>query len=371
MKLSVFFLAFASVWHSVHGREHEPSFLRGSDVETATAKHAKPAASDEDIPFHERHLGRLPATDSTCATSIVVVMHGRNKTSEELLSCDTADGKSYVVRGVPEHIIQANKKSIIAGAIELSVSGGAYLDEATATLEMPSPQRLKFKEKIRKDGDNSKEGLLFDRSRRSLAVTPVTGTRSALVVRVIASNAAPSKSEATLSNSVFGNGADGTVDPVSMKSHFQTCSHGQLNFVQASDRDGRSIRIRNGELEFFAQSLIPTTQTSITRFLTCYLAPVTHISASPHTRAPSGATTVTVSASATQGNDGAINNAVRAELNAQFGVTNPNVLANHLMFFLPPGVIPGVAYAWVPGDTSVYDDGWCVHLFLSTTGSFI
>jgi hypothetical protein len=79
---------------------------------------------------------------------------------------------------------------------------------------------------------------------------------------------------------------------------------------------------------------------------------------------------VTVSASATQGNDGAINNAVRAELNAQFGVTNPNVLANHLMFFLPPGVI-GVAYAWVLGDTSVYDDGWCVHLFLSTTGSFI
>lgn len=80
---------------------------------------------------------------------------------------------------------------------------------------------------------------------------------------------------------------------------------------------------------------------------------------------------MTVSASATQGNDGAMNNAVRAELNAQFGVTNPNVLANHLMFFLPPGVIPGVAYAWVPGDTSVYDDGWCVHLFLSTTGSFI
>jgi hypothetical protein len=145
MKLSVLFFAFASVWHSVHGREHEPSFLRGSDVETATAKHAQSAASDEDISFHERHLGRLPATDSTCATtSIVVVMHGRNKTSEELLSCDTADGKHYVVRGVPEHIIQANKKSIIDGAIELSVSGGAYLDEATATLEMPSPQRAEI-----------------------------------------------------------------------------------------------------------------------------------------------------------------------------------------------------------------------------------
>ena len=250
MKLSVFFFAFVTVWHSVQGREHEPSFLRGSDVETATTKHAKPAASDEDIPFQEQHLGRLPATNSTCATtSIVVLMHGRNKTAEELLSCDTANGKHYVVREVPEHIIQANKKRIIDGAIELSLPGGAYLDEATATLEMPSPQVLKFKEKIRKDGD--KEGLLFDRSRRSLAVTPVTGTRSALVVRVIASNVAPSNSEETLSNSVFGNGADGKADPVTMKSHFQTCSHGQLNFIQASDRDGRSIRIRNGELEIY------------------------------------------------------------------------------------------------------------------------
>ncbi len=123
MKLGVVYFAFASVWHSIHGREHESSFLRGSDVETATAKHAKPAASDEDIPFHKRHLGRLPATNSTCATtSIVVVMHGRNKTAEELLSCNTSNGKHYVVRGVPDHIIQANKKSIIDGAIELSTS---------------------------------------------------------------------------------------------------------------------------------------------------------------------------------------------------------------------------------------------------------
>jgi hypothetical protein len=176
-------------------------------------------------------------------------MHGQNKTAEELLSCDTSNGKHYVVRGVPDHIIQANKKRIINGAIKLSTSRGTYLDEATATLEIPL-QRFKFKEKIGKDGNNTKEELLFDRSRCSVAVT---GTRSALVVRVITSNVAPSKSEATLSNSVFGNGANGTVNPVSMKSHFWTCSQGQLNFVQANDRDGRSIQIQNGELKIFAR----------------------------------------------------------------------------------------------------------------------
>jgi hypothetical protein len=58
------------------------------------------------------------------------------------------------------------------------------------------------------------QGQLFDRSRCSLAVT---GTRSALVVRIVTSDKAPTGSEAYLSNNVFGNGADGRVDPLTMK----------------------------------------------------------------------------------------------------------------------------------------------------------
>jgi hypothetical protein len=241
MKSSVFFFAFAFAWHSVHGQEYKSSFLLGSDIEAAMAKDAKPATSGGDSPFHERHLHRLPTTNSTCATtSVVRVMHPQNKTSTVLLTCDTANGKHYFVHGVPDHVIQANKKGIIDGTVELIMPEGAYLDEDSATLEMPRPERLKFKRKITKDGKNSKEGLLFDRSRCSLAVT---GTCSALAVCVIASGVATLESEATLSNAVFGNGADGTINPVTMKSHFQTCSFGQLNFVPANDRDGRSIRI--------------------------------------------------------------------------------------------------------------------------------
>ena len=141
-----------------------------------------------------------------------------------------------------DYFIWANKKGIIDRTVELSMPEGAYLDEDTATLEMPSPGRLKFKEK------NAIDGLPFDSSRSPRAVT---GTRSALVVKVIASGAAAEFSEARLSNSVFGNGADGNVDPVTMKSHFQTCSNGQLNFLPAIDRDGTSIRIRNGKYEHF------------------------------------------------------------------------------------------------------------------------
>lgn len=189
-----------------------------------------------------------------------------------------------------DYFIWANKKGIIDRTVELSMPEGAYLDEDTATLEMPSPVRLKFKEK------NAKDGLPLDSSRSPRAVT---GTRSALVVKVIASGAATEFSEARLSNSVFGNGADGNVDPVTMKSHFQTCSNGQLNFLPAIDRDGTSIRIRNGKYEHFF----------IVRhifFVSLVFSPLSLVARPSHlclnrTHTPSGATTVTVSAAATQG----------------------------------------------------------------------
>ncbi|KAL3786417.1 hypothetical protein ACHAW5_002248 [Stephanodiscus triporus] len=305
MKLRVFFFAFASVWHSVHGLEHESSFLRGGDVEAVMATDAEPAAPDGDGPFQGRDLRRQLATGATCVTtSVKIVMDMQNKTSKDLLSCDTANGKHYIVRGVPDSIIQVNKYGIINDVIELSMPEGAYLDEDTATLVIPNPGKLKFKEKIKKDGDRVKEGLLFDRSRRSLAVT---GTRSALVVRVVASGVEPAKSEATLSNAVFGNGADGTVDPLTMKGHFETCSYGQLNIAQANDRDGRR------------------------------------------------AVTVTVSIAATPENLNVIANAVIAELNSQFGVTNPNSLSDLQLYFMPPGVM-GAAFAY--GTSSYYDNGW-------------
>lgn len=175
-------------------------------------------------------------------------MDYRTKTSKNSLICGTANGNHYEVAGVSDEIIQAKKHLIMNGEIELSIPKGAYLNTATATLKMPTMSKTNqfFKEKRGMrytDGDDTKS--LFDRG----ATLAVTGTRSVLVVRVVASDVAPSLSEATMSNSVFGNGADGTDDPVTMKGHFNTCSHGQLNFVEADDRDGETILIRNGMRE--------------------------------------------------------------------------------------------------------------------------
>lgn len=57
--------------------------------------------SDQTIPIHEQNLlSRKLADDSTCvSTSIEVVM---SNPSKEFLTCDTADGKHYIVSGVPD-----------------------------------------------------------------------------------------------------------------------------------------------------------------------------------------------------------------------------------------------------------------------------
>ena len=141
--------------------------------------------------------------------------------------------------GISDHVMKVAKKNVIDGIIELDFREGAYFDESTAMLKLPGQVEFKFKER---SGNGSSTGL-YGRSRRSLAVS---GTRTALVVRVVASDVASLKSEATLSNVVFGNGADGTVDPMTLKSLYTTCSYGQLTFVPASERSGKSINIRNG-----------------------------------------------------------------------------------------------------------------------------
>jgi hypothetical protein len=197
----------------------------------------------------EGQLGRQLVTDSTCVSNSIVVIMG-NQTSRDLLTCDTADGKHYSVPWIPDTVLQANKKDIIDGIVELNIIDGAYLNDETATLVMPpslQSQRLEVKDLFKRKNEDINQGQLFGRSRRSLAVT---GTRSALVVRIVTSDKAPPGSEAYLSNNVFGNGADGRVDPLTMKSHFDTCSIGQLKIVEAADRNGKTLRIQKGKCKY-------------------------------------------------------------------------------------------------------------------------
>jgi hypothetical protein len=36
-----------------------------------------------------------------------------------------------------------------------------------------------------------------------------------------------------------------------------------------------------------------------------------------------------------------------AAINAEFGVSNPSALANHVMYCLPTGTMSGIAYAYI------------------------
>ena len=76
------------------------------------------------------------------------------------------------------------------------------------------------------------------------------GEYTVLVVRVIAADRTTTSDETTLGESVFGN----SIDPTSVSlSQFKACSYDQMNFIKASNRNGKSnstnnedVKIRNG-----------------------------------------------------------------------------------------------------------------------------
>ena len=163
------------------------------------------------------------------------------------------------------------------------------------------------------DKDNTSDIIASSRQLQS-------GTRTVLAVRVILNNGSYNYASQTgLSNDIFGNG----VDTVNLKSQYAACSYNQLSFDKTSDR---------------SMSTNPNDGT-------------TSISA--------GVMDVRVDLNVTAGGDNAVRNAVTAKINSVFGVTNPNQLANHVMYCLPPGVMNGIAYAYINSWNSVYSNDWC------------
>lgn len=147
-----------------------------------------------------------------------------------------------------------------------------------------------------------------------------------LVVRVIASNGSTSASEAALSNSVFGNDND----PVNLSSQFAACSHNKLEFVKAADKEVGAE---------YANSIT------------------------------NGVATVTVNTALADGH-AAMSNTITAQLKSDFGVSNPNQLANHVMYCLPSGTMGYIAYAYINSWNSVYSDNWCTSVSAQMHGKF-
>ena len=233
-----------------------------------------------------------------------------NLVDKRYLACLTDDGSTYKVKAANQNFVKNKFGNGVfkSGETELTFGSDAVLDLVSNEILSKSPPGLVLKKSME--------------SGRKLAVT--NGQRTVLVVRVIASNGSTSASDTDLSNSVFGNG----VDFVNLSSQYTACSHNKLNFIKAADKVG-------------------TESKSITN----------------------GVVTVTVNTALADG-DGAMRNAITAQLNSDFNVSNPNQLANHVMYCLPSGTMSGVAYAYINSWMSVYSDNWCTSVSAQMHGKF-
>ena len=252
--------------------------------------------------------------DEPCRAVIQEISGRQHNSDELLLVCETSSGMIYKVKNVSSSLMDLVKKSTRKPDTEmiLQFDETAQINVNTQEIESSTPPQL-IKSIIS--------------SPRKLAV--VTGTKSILVVRIVASGVGPSPSESALSDSVFGNNADGDgADPINVKSQYAACSHGKIRFVEANDRNGNSgVNIRNG------------------------------------------AVTISVATSVNE-QDYVIRNAVTATFYSLFGVY-PNAVADHVMYCMPPGSMDVIAYAFVNSYLSIYSDLWCTYVSAQMHGTYM
>jgi hypothetical protein len=230
-----------------------------------------------------------------CTAVVQEIMAEKDTAS---LQCVTPSGMDYNIPLVDTAwIIQKELSAeLFSGETLLDIPANTLIDLKTQTLLLDSPPSLVNEIEIRN---------------RQRHLTKATGVRTVLAVRVRASNSETSISEAALASDVYG----GDGDLVNLRSQYLACSHGKLDFRKAADRNGRSTRIRNGVV------------------------------------------TIAVSIPTGVGDQNMVN-AINTELNRQF-LTHSANLANHVMYCLPPGTTGRIAYAYINGYRSVYNDKYC------------
>lgn len=266
----------------------------------------------------KRHLKKL---DETCIASIVEIVY-EDGTDGQFMTCETPSGKSYKVKNVDKAFIKENfgNGKLVSGNVELSFDLDTMVDESTA--EIVSNSLPGFRKKNSKGSKGNRPGRQLQTQVGNCGTYlggSCAGTRSVLVVRVIAADKSTTKSESQLAESVFENANDS----LNLQSWYNQCSYNQLNFVPATDEN----------------SLINN-----------------------------GVYTVTVSSKSTEG-DLKMNNDIAGALNEDFGVSSPNQIADHVMYCLPAGTMSGIAYANVNNWRSVYSDNWCT--YVSAQGKFL
>lgn len=205
--------------------------------------------------------------------------------------------------------------NLISGTDSICIPPDAIIS-SDGTIDMKGQKPIKIR------NDPTQRTLLEDNADHNALPSGrqlQSGTRTVLAVRVILNNGSYNYASPTsLSNDIFGNG----VDTVNLKSQYAACSYNQLVFDKTADR---------------SMSINPNDGT---------------------TTIASGVVDIKVDLSVTAG-DSTIRNAVTSKIDSVFGVTNPNQLANHVMYCFPPGAMSGIAYAYINSWNSVYSNEWC------------
>jgi len=229
------------------------------------------------------------------------------------LSCETPSGMIYKIEESDNSWVQQlmKDKAFLSGGAFLLTPDKSEVDMRTQSLKIPKDD-VSFLTKAPKSTKARKGRKMA----RRLEISPI-GERSVLVVRVELGDALPTNSEEQLSASVFGN----DFDPVNLSSQFKACSYGQLTFAKALDRVG----------------LIGGTIFD-------------------------GVTTVSLPDVQTSNHHAFIRNRISDALNIAYNVTSPNELADHVMYCLPPGSMPAVAYGIVNSFITVYLNNWCTYV---------
>jgi len=194
--------------------------------------------------------------------------------SKRFLACGTPSGMVYrIPAAAPEWVEEMLASGeLISGVTDLVLPPSVRVEIPTQTLTLDAPPTL----------INNPED-----SHRKLAV--VMGEKSVLVVGVVAQDAMTSFSESELADSVFGH----LGDPVNLRSQYADCSYGKLIFDEADSRTGTG------------------SGTSIA----------------------DGTVTVTLPGIPVSVGDGFMVNVITDTLNAEFGVSSPTELADHVMYW--------------------------------------
>jgi hypothetical protein len=145
----------------------------------------------------------------------------------ELLDDDAekAGGQYFVpIMGIDESQLD----NIKSGETTLVAEGAVFLDGA---LQIPADGQIEFG-----TIDENDERRLRQKRRRSLSTT---GTKSVLVVRVNAADKSTSARASELSNNIFGTSGD----TVTMKSQYNQCSYGKLQFEPFVGRTEKGVYV--------------------------------------------------------------------------------------------------------------------------------